>query len=219
MIEQRLRFSKTGRAIYISHLDLMRTFQRAFMRAGIKVKHTEGYNPHAYVSVALPLSVGVSSHCEILDFGLRDDTPLDQLPELINRVLPEGIVVTSAYNGGVKVGKLKYVKCEISMEYDHGVPGNAVDSLEQLFAADELNIQRKTKKGTGTSNIKEGIYSISFRQDDNIIIVDCVLSAQNPSVSPDHIVSAISQNAPELSADFASALRVETYDENLDIFR
>ena len=49
----RLLFSKTGRAKYISHLDLMRTFQRAFARAGIQIKHTEGFNPHPFVSIAL----------------------------------------------------------------------------------------------------------------------------------------------------------------------
>ena len=66
MAEHRLLFSKTGRARYISHLDLMRTFQRAFFRADIPIKHTEGFNPHAFVSIALPLSVGFSSECEIL---------------------------------------------------------------------------------------------------------------------------------------------------------
>ena len=68
----RLLFSKTGRAKYISHLDLMRTFQRAFARAGIAIKHTEGFNPHPFVSIALPLSVGYSSQCEILEFGLLE---------------------------------------------------------------------------------------------------------------------------------------------------
>ena len=57
----RLLFSKTGRAKYISHLDLMRTFQRAFFRSGIQIRHTEGFNPHPFVSIALPLSVGYSS--------------------------------------------------------------------------------------------------------------------------------------------------------------
>ena len=51
----RLLFTKTGRARYISHLDLMRTFQRAFARARIPIKHTEGFNPHPFVSIALPL--------------------------------------------------------------------------------------------------------------------------------------------------------------------
>ena len=54
MPDQRIQFVKTGRACYISHLDLMRTFQRAFLRAGIHIRHTEGFNPHAYVSIPLP---------------------------------------------------------------------------------------------------------------------------------------------------------------------
>lgn len=76
----RLLFSKTGRAKYISHLDLMRTFQRAFARAGIAIKHTEGFNPHPFVSIALPLSVGYSSQCEILEFGLLEGADPEEVP-------------------------------------------------------------------------------------------------------------------------------------------
>ena len=42
MSECRILFSKTGTARYISHLDLMRTMQRVFIRAGLALKHTEG---------------------------------------------------------------------------------------------------------------------------------------------------------------------------------
>ena len=66
MPKDRLLFVKEGRARYISHLDLMRTFQRAFLRADIPIKHTEGFNPHPFISIALPLSLGFSSQCEIL---------------------------------------------------------------------------------------------------------------------------------------------------------
>ena len=90
----RLLFSKTGRAKYISHLDLMRTFQRAFARANIQIKHTEGFNPHPFVSIALPLSVGYSSQCEILEFGLMGDMPYDQVPERLTAAMPEGIVIS-----------------------------------------------------------------------------------------------------------------------------
>ena len=57
----RLRFEKSGDAVWISHLDLMRVFQRAFRRAGFLLRHTGGFNQHAYVSLALPLSVGTGS--------------------------------------------------------------------------------------------------------------------------------------------------------------
>ena len=61
----RLRFEKTGRAVYISHLDLMQTLQRACSRAGYSLKYSEGFNPHPQISVALPLSVGAASRIEL----------------------------------------------------------------------------------------------------------------------------------------------------------
>ena len=57
----RLRFAKEGRAVYISHLDLMRTMQRAFLRAEYPLKYSEGFNPHAQISIVMPLSVGTSA--------------------------------------------------------------------------------------------------------------------------------------------------------------
>ena len=66
----RLRFRKTGRAVYISHLDLMRTMQRAFSRAEYELEYSKGFNPHPQISISLPLSVGVASLCELMDFKL-----------------------------------------------------------------------------------------------------------------------------------------------------
>ena len=91
----RLLFAKTGRARYISHLDLMRTFQRAFFRAGVPLKHTEGFNPHPFISIALPLSVGYSSQCEILEFVLLDGVSRDEVAGRLTAVMPEGIIVHS----------------------------------------------------------------------------------------------------------------------------
>ena len=78
MADYRLTFSKEGRAVWISHLDLLRTFQRAFIRAGLVVRHSQGFHPHPVMSFVLPLSVGQSSACELLDF-LRRPEPLDRM--------------------------------------------------------------------------------------------------------------------------------------------
>ena len=67
----RALFDKTGNARYISHLDLKRVFQRAFKRSGLPLTHTQGFNPRPSVSIALPLSLGVESRCELLDFELE----------------------------------------------------------------------------------------------------------------------------------------------------
>ena len=103
----RLRFEKTGRAIYISHLDLMRTMQRVFLRADCPLKYSEGFNPHALISILLPLSVGVGSGCELMDFQLREDVDLAALPERLTAVMPEGIRALEAYPAGRKVRELK----------------------------------------------------------------------------------------------------------------
>ena len=72
MREVRLRFSKTGRLKYISHLDINRAMSRAFKRAEIPLWYTEGFNPHPYMSFSLPLSLGVESLCESVDIRLID---------------------------------------------------------------------------------------------------------------------------------------------------
>ena len=72
----RLLFEKTGSAVWMSHLDLMRLFQRAFKRAELPLTHTQGFNPRPSVSIALPLSVGVESVCELLDFDLEGEKEL-----------------------------------------------------------------------------------------------------------------------------------------------
>ena len=95
----RLLFEKKGNAVWISHLDLMRVFQRAFRRAGMLLRHSQGYTPHAYVSILLPMSVGVSSQCEVLDYELDpgDTTPEAEIPAKLNACLPAGIRILASY--------------------------------------------------------------------------------------------------------------------------
>ena len=88
---RRILFEKTGNAVYISHLDLMRLFQRAFKRGGLNLKHTQGFSPRAMVSIALPLSVGVESRCEILDYELvgQEELTCEEIRERLNRTIAE----------------------------------------------------------------------------------------------------------------------------------
>lgn len=74
MSKHRLLFIKEAQASYISHLDLLRTFQRAFPRTELDIKHSQGYHPHPIISIVLPLPVGQSSDCELLDFEVTQDT-------------------------------------------------------------------------------------------------------------------------------------------------
>ena len=95
----RLLFEKKGTAVWISHLDLMRVFQRSFNRGGLHLTHTQGFNPRPSVSIALPLSVGIESRCELLDFNLDGDpVSNEEILSRLNHTLVDGVRVLAVYD-------------------------------------------------------------------------------------------------------------------------
>lgn len=222
MSDQRLLFSKSGRACYISHLDLMRTFQRAFLRAGVPIKHTEGFNPHAFVSIALPLSVGYSSSCELLDFVLLDGVSKAGVPERLNRVLPEGISIQRCYDGEQSVKKLAWLDWTVTLEYGEGVPEQAQAALTELLSRDSLVIQKKSKKaksGFTEVDIIPRVRSFELSKGEGSLSLRAVLSAQNPGLNPELVLSAFRQEYPELAPDFVRCHRNEVLNSEGAVFR
>lgn len=221
MSDQRVQFSKTDAARYISHLDLMRTFQRAFQRAGISVRHTEGFNPHAYISILLPLSVGFSSECEILEFGLPGDTPLQAVPERLNQALPAGIAVHRCYEALRPQKQLAFTDYIITMEYENGAPTGAVNAFQNLLKSDSLTVVKKSKKaksGEVQLDIIPLIKKVSFEEREDTITLDAVLRAQNPGLNPELLLAAFREACPELTPDFVTYHRKAVLDEQLNIF-
>ena len=76
----RVKYIKDGKAKYISHLDMNRCMTRCLQGAHIPLWHTEGFNPHPVISILLPLGVGVSSECELMDFQLTEPADPDAMP-------------------------------------------------------------------------------------------------------------------------------------------
>lgn len=219
MDKLRLRFEKTGRAVYISHLDLMQTMQRAFSRAGYELKYSEGFNPHPQISIALPLSVGTASLCELMDFKLRDEAELSLLPARLSAALPEGLEVTDCYEPTRKAALLKYLRVSGLFEYDVRDVEEMSQALRSFYSAGEIVIAKKTKRGMGETDIKPSIREISFEAKDRAVELEAVISAQEPTLNPELLWDALRQLAPDIAPDFAKFTRLETYDENMEIFR
>ncbi len=94
----RIRFSKSGDAAYISHLDMQRVMHRAISKAQLPAWYSLGFNPHIYLTFPLPLPLGQDSVCEAMDFKTEDDTlQFGQVMERLNSVLPAGIRVLDCY--------------------------------------------------------------------------------------------------------------------------
>lgn len=219
MNKYRLLFSKTGRAVYISHLDLMRTITRAFLRAGIRLKYSEGFNPHPGISIALPLSVGCESVCEIMDFTLAEDMSADEVFEALVPRLPEGIEAISVSEPARKVKEIKWLKVSGIFEYDDGNAADKCSRLKEFFSHDSIVISKKTKRGIADSDIKPAIKEISFSCGGDNVLLNAVISAQEPTLNPELLADALRQLEPELAPDFAKFRRIEIFDENMCKFR
>ena len=218
----RILFEKKGNAVWISHLDLMRLFQRAFKRAGLPLTHTQGFNPRPSVSIALPLSVGVESCCELLDFDLDGDKIANRIVRgKLNDYLLPGIRVIKVYDNGQKIKNLALLDTIVTMEYDAGVPADAVAGLTELFTRDEILVEKKTKSnGIQDQNIVPMIKALEVAQtDNNTIQLKARICCQNPTLNPMQLHSAVVRHLPELAPDFAKCERVELYDTDGNIFR
>ena len=215
----RLRFAKTGRAVYISHLDLMQTMQRAFSRAGYALKYSEGFNPHPLISIALPLSVGAASRCELMDFRLLKDEDPAEMPARLTAALPEGIEVLEAYEPDRKCAEIKWLQVEGRFEYDDRDASLMPGSLSEFFAQESLVITKKTKRGMGESDIRPAIRSIVFSAAEDAVTLSALLSAQEPTLNPDLLAESLRQLRPGLAPDFAKFIRIETYDKDMNLFR
>lgn len=219
MSKYRLRLSKTGTAIYISHLDLMHTLQRAFARAGYKLKYSEGFNPHPQISSAMPLSVGTASCCEIVDFALVEELEKESFPSAINRVLPEGIEVLEVYEPESKVSEIKWLQVRGRFEYDRAEQSSVAEGLSEYFSQPSILMVKKSKSGEKETDIRPMIENISFAVRDDYIECTAFVSANEPVLNPDNLVGALRQNRPDLCPDFAAFVRMETFDRNFKIFR
>ena len=219
MNKLRMRFSKTGRAIYISHLDLMATMQRAFSRAGSRLQYSEGFNPRPQISIALPLSVGTASLCELMDFRLLEEVDITSLAARLNATMPEGITVQEIYEPTRKNAELKWLAVEGLFEYDDRTVDIMQEQLADFFARPSIVIEKKTKRGFGEVDIRPAIREISFAAGEDGVHVSALLSAQSPTLNPDLLPAALRALAPEIAPDFAKFTRIETYDAEMKLFR
>ena len=217
----RLVFEKTGNAVWISHLDLMRLFQRAFKRAGLPLTHTQGFNPRPSVSIALPLSVGVESHCELLDFELYgEEVPYDEIRQRLNEVLVDGVKILAVCKKGRKLGELALLHCMVTMEYDDGIPADAIEKIQALFSGDTVIVPKRTKNGMQEQNIIPMIRKFQLLQKkDGSLVMDCLICCQNPTLNPMQLVAAIELYLPEYAPSFSKCCRMEVFDQQEKVFR
>ena len=221
MREVRLRFSKTGRLKYISHLDINRAMSRALKRAQIPLWYTEGFNPHPYMSFSLPLSLGVESLCESVDLRIIGDIKNDEIKNRLNNVLPQDIKIVDVYDDFRDNSEILYSDYVYKFEFKDNEA--TFEKIKNVLSSDEIIALKKGKQGRKRvmkeTNIKSFIdkYSISIRND--VIVLNIRLLAGpeknlNPSLLFDTIIRLI-----DMDFEWKSIARISLLDKDYKEFR
>lgn len=180
----RVHFTKTGRMIYVSHLDVNRMMTRAVRRAELPMWYTEGFNPHPYIAFALPLSLGQSSECEFMDIKIETDMTNEEIKKRLSPVMPEGVRILSVGEPDGNINEITAASYSVNLEFASREDAErfysgAISALD----GDELMAEKMGKKGhrkvLKQVNLIEQIYERSLSLDGCYVNLELTVAAGN----------------------------------------
>lgn len=201
----RMRFTKTGRAKYISHLDLMRCFQRCIRRAELPIAYSEGYHPHMHIIFAAALSLGFESDYEVIELGFNEELSFDELKSRMQAVLPNGIDIVSCYVPKHKMGEISYAEYEVILPCSDGE--KLLQDWKRFISSDKIIVQKKTKRGFREIDLKELTECLSAKNENDKLILELRLPAGSTvNVNPSILIEEFSKNN-QISFEFPKFCR------------
>lgn len=215
----RIWFTKDYECRYISHLDLNRTMLRALHKSKLPIWHTEGFNPHPFATFPLPLSLGFRGVNECMDVKLEDDDySFEEIISKLNDCLPRGIRVFNVTEAVMKAGKVAFASFTIKLSGDKIPSGKICADVKELLAQDKTELEKKSKKGMKTVDIKPGIKSCDITEKFDFAQLDVILSAgSSDNVNPNLLITALQNNTgAEYDADIT---RNDLFDAQMRPFR
>ena len=223
MLPIRVKFSKKGNLMYISHLDLAKTMQRIMVRADIDIWYSEGFNPQPKIVFAVPLPVGVESDCELLDIRINSPMELGELTNRISKNFPDEMKVIDVYVPEAKFKNIAYIDYTICINSPKIIPKTASD-IENLFKT-ECNVTKITKSGNEKAvNLCEFIKSIKVEYKNGDVTINTILCADSEKyLNPELLIEAIKKNLDILTSnttnEYYSILRNKMLNADLTEFK
>ncbi len=178
-----LRYKRGESIKYVSHLDFVRVFGRAFRRAELPIAHSEGFNPHPLLTFALPLSVGYTSECELMEFVMEKELLEEEIKERLQKAMPLGIEIDGVYKGKTRMKKLDNALYIVKAE-------NSPDDLTAFLSLKSILIEKKTKSGIKEADIRGDIKNITIKDG----CLEMLLSAgSRANLKPEVVINAMNK--------------------------
>lgn len=230
----RIKFERTGPVRYIGHLDMMRYFQKAIMRAGIDIRYSEGFNPHQIMSFAYPLGVSMETQGDYFDIDVLSYQDCETITGQLNAVMADGIRVISttvlpegAKNAMASVAAADYLvqlcygdgqtdpERQEEVTHDGMTEGNFLtkEMLRQFLSRKEIFITKENGKKTSVEDIRPGIFALEQREDQRLFMK--LKSGSDGNIKPAAVLEALSDIfSLRLASD--RIIRLEIYGKDED---
>ncbi len=187
----RIRYAKRGRLRFTSHRDFSRAFERAVFRARLPMAYSSGFNPHPRISYAGAAPTGSASEAEYLEIGLAEITDPAEIAITLDKALPPGLDVLEVVisPGGSLSERLDSSHWTLRIDASLDTSRAAV---EAFLAAEEISIERMTKKGLRTFDCRAAVIALQVEEHDGATVLDLVLRHSVPAVRPDDVLRGLS---------------------------
>lgn len=215
----RLKYAKTDKARYISHLDFVRALNRTIRRSGLPVTYTEGFNPHPVMTVALPISVGVTSECEYMDIDFDDKLLVYDVVSGFNNAFPEGIRVIEGRiigNDNIAFKHIDIAKYIVRIE----MKDETQPDIDKFLGMDEIVVSKKSKSAVKDVDIKPDIFALKMvSHEGRFVTLEAEVSTGSSyNLKPELVVAAMEKYLDGFDVDFMQVHRVGVYAKGRELF-
>jgi radical SAM-linked protein len=211
----RVHYAKRGRLRFTSHRDFARAFERALRRADVPMGYSAGFSPHPKISYVGAAPTGVASEAEYLEIGLARESDPEAIRQALDEALPEGLDIVEVVVAGPGSLPARMEASHWRVELPGVTVAAAAQALAALLACTELSVERLTKDGRRSIDVRPAIVRAEIEPGERAILV-MVVRQVTPSVRPDdvlaalRIVDSLALSAPPVAVRVAQGLLDET---------
>ncbi|MFI3205717.1 MAG: TIGR03936 family radical SAM-associated protein [Clostridia bacterium] len=211
----RIWFKKEDTAKFISHLDMCRLMERAIHKARLPFWYTEGFNPHVFLTINMPISLGYTGLKESMDVKLEDDNfPLEKIILGLNAGLPKDVRIFKVTEFKQKPGAIGFSEYKITIEKQDGLG----DCLQELLKKDALIVSKKTKKGMKEIDIKDDFKDMKITENEKVFIFSLILKSTNlGSINPRLFFDLLEEKFGKRL--YPQTARINLFDKDMKEFR
>lgn len=215
MSKYRIKYERSEDAKFISHLDLMRTMNRALRRAEAPLQYTQGFNPHSIMTVALPLSVGITSECEYIDITFKEDVDCKMFADKLNSVMPRGIRIIEIRNAD-EMRAFKYIDNAI---YTATFTSDVAPDCKAFADMGEAVMLKKTKSGEKEEDIMPDIRNLNYESNGNTHTITMHINVgSSRNLKPELVMSAFEKFQGIKTEDLRIHRKTVFFNDGTEVF-